>query len=113
MRVLLAVLLVLMLPACTSVLLGDASTSERGLSTDTRSSAQVAADNAISETIRRRLSADSTVSEYDIGISTHDSNVTLSGTVGSFPARDRAVQIASDADGVRSVRNRIIVNTNL
>jgi hypothetical protein len=66
MRVLLAVLLVVMLPACTSILLGDASTSERGLSTDTRSSAQVAEDNAISATIRRKLSADSTVNQYAV-----------------------------------------------
>jgi len=38
---------------------------------------------------------------------------TLSGTVGSFPARDRAVQIATDTDGVNSVRNQVMVNTNL
>ncbi len=112
MRVILAVMLVIMLPACTSILLGDASTSERGMSTDNRSSAQVADDNAISATIRRKLSADSTVSRYTIGISTYERDVTLSGTVGSYPARDRAIQIATDTDGVRSVRNRLVVNTN-
>ena len=37
----------------------------------------------------------------------------LNGTVGNFPARDRAVKIATDTDGVRSVRNQIMVNTNL
>ncbi len=113
MRLLLAVLLVATLPACTSILLGEASTSERGLSTEARSSAQVAADNALAASIRRNLGADATVNQYDIGISTVDSNVTLSGTVGSFAARDRAVQIASDTDGVRGVTNRIVVNTNL
>ena len=113
MRLILAMMLVLTVPACTSILLGDASTSERGISTDDRSSTQVAADNAISATIRRKISADATVNEYAIGISTYDSTVTLSGTVGSFPARDRAVQIATATEGVRSVRNRIIVNTNL
>lgn len=113
MRVLSAAILVLMMPACTSMLLASASSGEGGVSTDNRSSSQVAADNTISATIRRKLSADSTVSQYAIGIRTIDSNVTLSGTVGSFPARDRAVQIATDTDGVTSVRNQVMVNTNL
>ena len=63
--------------------------------------------------LRRKLSADSTVNQYAIGIRTVDSNVTLSGTVGSFSARDRAVRIATDTDGVKSVRNQIMVNSNL
>lgn len=113
MRYLSAVILLLMLPACTSMLLGNASSGDGGISTDQRSSSQVAADNTISATIRRKLSTDSMVSQYAIGIRTMDRNVTLSGTVGSFPARDRAVQIASDTDGVNSVRNQIMVNTNL
>ena len=113
MRVLIAVMLVTLLPACTSMLLGNASTGDGNVSIDTRSGSQVAADNTISATIRRKLSADSVVSKYAIGIRTVDSNVTLSGTVGSFPARDRAVQIADDTDGVTNVRNQIMVNTNL
>jgi osmotically-inducible protein OsmY len=113
MRVLIAAILVLTLPACTSLLLGNASSGDGGVSTDQRSSSQVAADNTISATIRRRISADSTLSKYAIGIRTVDGNVTLSGTVGSFPARDRAVQIASDTDGVNRIRNQITVNTNL
>ena len=113
MRVLIAAIMVLMLPACTSMLLGNASSGDGGASTDQRSSSQVAADNTISATIRRKFSADSAVSQYAIGIKTVDRNVTLSGTVGSFPARDRAVQIATDTDGVNNVRNQIMVNTNL
>lgn len=113
MRVILAMILALTMAACTSILLGNASTAERGISTDDRSSSQVAADNAISATIRQRLGADPAVNQYAIGISTVHSNVTLSGTVGSFTARDRAVEIASGTDGVRSVRNRLVVNTNL
>jgi len=108
-----AVMLMMILPACTSMLLGNASGGDGNVSTDTRSGSQVAADNTISSTIRRKLSADTMVSKYAIGIRTVDSNVTLSGTVGSFPARDRAVQIATDTDGVRNVRNQIMVNTNL
>ncbi len=113
MRVLIAAIMVLMLPACTSLLLGNASSGDGSVSTDQRSSSQVAADNTISATIRRKFGADSAVSPYAIGIRTVDGNVTLSGTVGSFPARDRAVQIATDTDGVNSVRNQIMVKTNL
>lgn len=113
MRVLIAAILVLMLPGCTSMLLGSASSSEGGVSSDSRSSSQVAADNTISAQIRRKFSDDSAVSQFAIGIRTVDSKVILSGTVGSFVARDRAVQIASDSDGVNSVRNQIMVNTNL
>ena len=113
MRVLIAAMMILSLPACTSLLLGDASSGDGGLSTDQRSSSQAAADNTISATIRRKFGADSTLSQYAIGIRTVDRNVTLSGTVGSFPARDRAVQIATDTDDVNGVRNRIMVNTNL
>ncbi len=114
MRVLIVAIMVLMLPACTSLLLGNASSGDGGgVSTDQRNSSQVAADNTISATIRRKLGADSAVSQYAIGIRTVDRNVTLSGTVGSFPARDRAVQIATDTDGVKSVRNQIMDNTNL
>jgi len=113
MRVLIAAMMILSLPACTSLLLGDASSGDGGLSTDQRSSSQVAADDTISATISRKFGADSTLSQYAIGIRTVDRNVTLSGTVGSFPARDRAVQIATDTDDVNDVRNRIMVNTNL
>jgi osmotically-inducible protein OsmY len=113
MRLLVAMMLAVTMPACTSILLGDASTSERSVSSDDRSSGQVSTDNAISASIRRKIGADPAVNQYAIGISTYDSNVTLSGTVGSFTARDRAVEIATGTDGVRSVRNRIIVNTNL
>jgi osmotically-inducible protein OsmY len=48
-----------------------------------------------------------------IGIRTVSGNVTLTGTVGSYPARDKAVNIANGTSGVKSVDNRIAVNTNL
>ncbi len=113
MRILLVAILLLVLPACTSMLLGNASSGDGNMATDRRSSTQVAEDNTITATIRRRISADSNVSKYAIGIMTVGNIVTLSGTVGSFPARDRAVQIASDTAGVKSIKNRIMVNTNL
>lgn len=113
MRILLAAAAALMLAGCSSILLGNATTRESGMSADHRSSSQIATDDRITAAVRQKLSRDSILRQYAIGISTIDSNVTLSGTVGSYPARDRAVQIASDTDGVKTVTSRIIVNTNL
>ena len=72
-----------------------------------------AADSAISGAIRARLGEDAELSRYAIGIRTTDGNVTLTGTVGSYPLRDRAEQIARGTDGVSRVDSRIVVNTNL
>ena len=113
MRSWLIVILLLFSSACTSMLVGNASSGDGRVATESRSSAQVADDNAISATIRRRLTADAVVGKYAIGIGSAANVVTLSGTVGSFAARDRAVQIAEDTDRVERVTNRIIVNTNL
>ena len=69
--------------------------------------------NRVSGIIRQRFSQDPDVSRYTIGIRTVAGNVTLSGTVGSYSIRDRAVQLARTTDGVRAVDSRIVVNTNL
>lgn len=103
----------LALSACTSMLLGGGSSGERAAAAESRSSTQVASDNSISGAIRRRYSADADISRFAIGIRTTSGNVTLTGTVGSYPVRDKAVRIARDTDGVRRVDSRIVVNTNL
>lgn len=110
MRILLMMIAIIALPACTSLLLGNTSTPER---TSDRATAPSAADTTISGEIRRRIDADEELNAYPIGIRTVSGNVTLSGTVGSYPMRDRAVKIARETDGVLRVDNRIIVNTNL
>ena len=78
-----------------------------------RSSTEVARDDEISASIRQQFSADTALSQYPIGIRTVERRVTLSGTVGSYQVRDRAVQIASNTKNVGGVTNRMIVNTNL
>ena len=112
MRVAIIIFCLLILPACTSMLLGNASSGD-GVATDNRSRTQIAVDNSIAATIRQQLSADSMVSGYTIGIRTIDNAVILSGSVGSYEARDRAVRIANDTDGVEFVRNEIWVDRNL
>jgi osmotically-inducible protein OsmY len=104
----------LMLSACTAMLLGSNSSPERNRTqTQTRSTAQVQSDNTISGAIRAQYSQDGDLSDYLIGIRTVSGNVTLTGTVGSYPARDKAVSIANGTSGVKSVDSRIVVNTNL
>ena len=102
----------LALAACTSMLLGGGSAGE-SVPTDSRSATQAAHDTAISGSIRRQFSANADIGRFPIGIRTVSGVVTLSGTVGSYPVRDRAEQIARDTEGVRRVDSRIVVNTNL
>ncbi len=100
----------LLLTGCTSMLLGNTSSREAPASAGNMTSA---ADSAISGEIRQKLSADAQLNRYTIGIRTQAGRVTLSGTVGGYEMRDRAVTLARDTDGVREVDNRIVVNTNL
>ncbi len=113
MRVAIAALMIIGLAGCTSMLLGNNTSSDMSAASPARSSAQVAQDDAISASIRQQFSVDSAVGKYPIGIRTVDRKVTLSGTVGSYEGRDRAVQIASNTQNVASVNNRMTVNTNL
>jgi osmotically-inducible protein OsmY len=113
MRVAILVLMIAGLAGCTSMLLGNSTSSDMSTAAPDRDSAQVAQDDAISAAIRQQFSADTVISQYPIGIRTLDRKVTLSGTVGSYQVRDRAVQIASNTNNVAGVNNRMIVNTNL
>ena len=113
MRVIIAALMIFGLGGCTSMLLGNNTSSDMGSASADRSSTEAAQDDAISASIRQQYSADSALSEYSIGIRTFDQTVTLSGTVGSYQGRDRAVQIASNTKNVEDVINRMVVNTNL
>ena len=113
MRVAITALMIIGLAGCTSMLLGNNTSSDMSAAAPDRSSTEVAQDDAISASIRQQFSADTALSQYPIGIRTVDRRVTLSGTVGSYQVRDRAVQIAGNTKNVGGVTNRMIVNTNL
>ena len=99
-----AVLLVslLALAGCTAMVVGgnDAGSSERSTSV-------VASDSAITAKVKSKLAADDIVSIFVIGVRTYKGTVTLSGSVGSIVARDRAERIARETSGVRMVNNQI------
>ena len=105
-------LAILVLPACSAMLLGNNSSGEAAPASS-RTASQSAADSEISGTIRRQYSNDTDIRNYTIGIRTASGRVTLTGTVGSYDIRDKVVDIAHNTHGVVSVDSRVVVNTNL
>jgi osmotically-inducible protein OsmY len=74
-----------------------------------QSVAAYADDSTISNSIRARFIEDPMVHFGDVGVTTQNGNVRLTGRVNSERERQRAVQIAQGVKGVRSVDNDIAV----
>lgn len=102
----------LMMMGCSSMLLGNGSSNDSSPSTSTGATASSEEDNVISAAIRQAYSDDQELRQFNIGVRTVSGRVTLTGTVGSYASRDRAVEIASNTRGVDNVSNRLVVNTN-
>jgi hyperosmotically inducible periplasmic protein len=69
--------------------------------------AEYADDSTITNTIRARFVEDSVVHVLDVGVTTLNGNVRLTGRVNSERESQRAEQIARGVKGVRSVSNEI------
>ena len=74
-----------------------------------RSSSQVAADSAISTSVRSRLAANTALKGLNIGVDTHDGVVTLRGQVAKVEQKMRPRSSARTVKGVRSVQNLLTV----
>ena len=109
MRFGLALLALMLLSGCTALIVGGAAVGGYQLGKDEREPAVVASDSAITTKIKGKYVADSVVSVFNIGVRTYEGTVTLTGTVGSFVARDQAGRIAKDTGGVLVVNNQIVV----
>jgi len=109
MRFGLALLAFMLLSGCTALIVGGAAVGGYQLGKDEREPAVVASDSAITTKIKGKYVADSVVSVFNIGVRTYEGTVTLTGTVGSFVARDQAGRIAKDTGGVLVVNNQIVV----
>jgi hyperosmotically inducible protein len=68
-------------------------------------------DPGITTAVKAKLAADDTVKAYQINVDTANSVVTLTGTVETAAAKDMAITLARQTDGVTDVVDRITVNT--
>jgi len=68
-----------------------------------------ATDPGITTAVKTKLAADDIVKAHEINVDTSEGVVTLTGTVPSAAAKDRAMAIARETDGVRSVVDRLAV----
>ena len=109
MRYLIVPMILMNLCGCTAMMVGGGNSGGYQPARDQRSAGVVASDSAITTKIKSKFAADSVVSVFDIGVKTWSGTVTLSGTVGSYIARDQAESIAKGTGGVAAVNNHIIV----
>ena len=109
MRVLIVLMSFLVLSGCTALMVGGGAVAGYQLGKDERPPSVVASDSAITTKIKGKYVADSVVSVFNIGVRTWEGTVTLSGTVGSYVAREQAESIAKDTGGVKAVNNHIVV----
>jgi osmotically-inducible protein OsmY len=73
------------------------------------SSGQYVDDSVITTKVKTALLADPDVKSLDIGVKTFKGEVQLSGFVNSTEQADKAVEITKSVEGVRSVKNNLIV----
>ena len=69
----------------------------------------LAADAALTAKIKSKMALDDSVKAADIDVDTSGGVVTLTGKVSSDAARQRAMQLARETDGVTSVVDRLAV----
>src|SRR5262245_32225090 len=67
-------------------------------------------DPGITTAVKGKFAADDTVKAYQINVDTANHVVTLTGSVDSSEARERAVQLARNTDGVTSVVNNLVIS---
>lgn len=65
-------------------------------------------DSALTAKVKAAILAEPGLKSLQIGVETHDSVVTLTGSVDSPPLKDRAKQIAASVAGVRDVVDNLV-----
>lgn len=70
---------------------------------------QAAADSAITAKIKSKYLVEKNLSSFKISVETKDNTVILSGFVDSAEQKVRAEKIATSVDGVKSVKNALVV----
>jgi hyperosmotically inducible protein len=72
-----------------------------------RGAGNLVGDAGITAAIKTKMLADTTVSGLKIDVDTTDGAVVLSGNVNSAAERKRAVELARDTEGVKSVKDQL------
>jgi len=67
-------------------------------------------DAGITTAVKSKFAADDTVKAYQIDVTTQNKVVTLAGNVETSVAKDKAIALARDTDGVRDVVDHLTVN---
>ena len=97
--------------ACSSMLMGGGTSGHAPIGSDSRSVAARERDDALSQSVLHAFARDAGLKDQRIHAVARSGVVTLSGTVGNFETRDRAVDLAGRTAGVASVDNQIEVDT--
>lgn len=66
-------------------------------------------DTVITTKVKSLLAADDFLKSFQIGVETYKGTVQLSGYVDSAEVSDKAEEIANSVEGVKSVKNSLIV----
>ena len=112
MRIGFVLAMMLVLAGCSALAIGGSSGGYSQGNND-RSASIVAQDNATTAAIKAEFSADSLLKGFNIGVRTYKGTVTLSGSVGSLAAREQAVRLARNSNGVVAVTNQITIEDEI
>ena len=98
----------LILAGCSSLMMTGGGGTYGGDASE-RTAAEVARDTTIVAEIKGRYVNDPIVGVFEVGVGSVSGRVTLTGTVGSYEARNQAYRIARGVTGVTAVINRLRV----
>lgn len=99
----------LILASCSSLMMSGGGNYGASSDATERGATERARDSNVSAAVRTRLAGDPVVSAYAIDVRTVNGQVTLTGKVGSYDARNQAYRLARQVDGVTAVINRLSV----
>jgi len=88
-----------------------AAEAKRDMSNAAKDAKDTVADATITASVNAKLASDKELSALRINVDTVDGKVALRGSAPNASARDRATQIASSVDGVRSVENQLVISS--
>ncbi|HSW61797.1 MAG TPA: BON domain-containing protein [Dissulfurispiraceae bacterium] len=82
-----------------------------GCASSGRTTGEVIDDAVIVSDINKKIIKDADLSYWKINVDSSQGNVTLTGTVRSQAAAEKAVGYANSTKGVKSVRNGLLIQT--